>query len=199
MLSHGRYYVSIENRMESLFKTIDQFLMLSPEIQESLSSKTKVRNLKKKELLLEPNKCVHSIFFVNRGLLRGFFYQKRKDITTWFSLEGEIITSISSLITGKPSLEGIEALEDCELGEISYEDLNQLYKTFPELNKLGRMLMEFYYIELEERAIHFQFKTAKERYEYFLSKYSQAFHRIPLTHIASYLGITKETLSRIRS
>lgn len=185
--------------MESLLKTIDQFLSLSPEIQESLTSKTKLRYLKKKEILLEPNKQIHSLFYVNRGLLRGFFYQKRKDITTWFSLEGEITTSITSLITGKPSLEGIEALEDCELGEISYNDLNDLYDTFPEFNRLGRMLMELYYIELEERAVHFQFKTAKERYTYFISKYSHAFHRIPLTHIASYLGITKETLSRIRS
>lgn len=180
-------------------KTIDQFLTLSPKIQDSLSSKTKIRNLKKKELLLEPNKMIHSIFYVNRGLLRGFFYQKRKDITTWFSLEGEIATSISSLITGKASLEGIEALEDCELGEIPYDDLNKMYENYPEFNKLGRMLMEFYYIELEERAVHFQFKTAIERYAYFLSKYSHAFHRIPLTHIASYLGITKETLSRIRN
>ncbi len=59
--------------------------------------------------------------------------------------------------------------------------------------------METYYIELEERTLHFQFKSAKEKYAYFLRKYSPVFHRIPLTHIASYLGITKETLSRIRS
>ncbi|MCZ8342741.1 MAG: Crp/Fnr family transcriptional regulator, partial [Leptospira sp.] len=94
---------------------------------------------------------------------------------------------------------GIEALEECELGEITYQDLNDLYEKFPAMNKLGRILTELYYIELEERAIHFQFKTAKERYEYFLKKYSHAFHRIPLAHIASFLGITKETLSRIRS
>ncbi|TGL58180.1 Crp/Fnr family transcriptional regulator [Leptospira ognonensis] len=185
--------------MESLLTAIDKILKLAPEIQETLSSKTKIRHLKKKEILLKPNECIHSIYFINHGLLRGFFYQKRKDITTWFSLEGEITTSISSLITGKPSLEGIEALEECELGEISRHDLNLLYESFPEFNKLGRLLMELYYIESEERAVHFQFKTAKERYTYFLIKYSHSFHRIPLTHIASYLGITKETLSRIRS
>lgn len=189
----------VRKKMESLHNTIEQFLSVFPEIQESLVAKTKVRILKKKTLLLEPNNRIHSIYFVNQGLLRGFIYQKRKDITTWFSMEGDIATSVSSLITGNPSLEGIEALEDCELGEITYRDLNELYEKFPNFNKLGRILTEVYYIELEERAIHFQFKTAKERYDYFLSKYSHAFHRIPLTHIASFLGITKETLSRIRS
>ena len=68
-----------------------------------------------------------------------------------------------------------------------------------QLNFIGRVLMESYFIELEERTISLHYKTAKERYNYFLSRYSDLFHRVKLSHIASFLGITNETLSRIRS
>ena len=124
---------------------------------------------------------------------------KRKDVTNWFAKENEFVTSMYSFVSRNPSLETIEALEDSELDFISYKDLNELYSTYAELNMLGRIFIEKYYVELEERANSFQFQSAKARYAHFLEKNSTLFRRVKLGHIASYLGITKETLSRIRT
>ncbi len=85
--------------LETIFKTISRLLPLSPEIEELLQKRIRPVTIKKKELLLEPGKQIQSIYYINKGLLRGFFHHKRKDITTWFSLEGEVTTSLTSLIT----------------------------------------------------------------------------------------------------
>jgi hypothetical protein len=131
--------------------------------------------------------------------VRGFVIRNRKNITTWFASEGEFVTSMYSIITGRPSFESIEVLEDSELDYILKEDLENLYDKFPVMNKLGRIILEKYYIDLEEIVISMQFRSAKEKYNYFINKYPNLFSRVKLGHIASFLGISNETLSRIRS
>ena len=93
----------------------------------------------------------------------------------------------------------IQAIEDCVLTELSFSSLQNLYKTFPETERLGRIITENYYIKLEERILSLQFKTAKERYQKLMQKKPSLIQRVSLGQIASYLGITQETLSRIRA
>ncbi|HMV43785.1 MAG TPA: Crp/Fnr family transcriptional regulator [Leptospiraceae bacterium] len=185
--------------MNYLITTLSATFPLSNSLEEELSKNTKILSLKKKKYLIEKGQTANHLYFVNEGLLRGFYFQKRKNITTWFAKEQEFVTSIYSFVSRKPLIETIEALEDCQLTSISYEDLQRLYSKHMELNRIGRILMEKYFIELEERAISLQHQTAKERYTHFLNRYSDLFHRVKLGHIASFLGITNETLSRIRS
>ena len=185
--------------MEKLILFLENLIPIDDKAKAFLGNAIQNVEIKKKHSLLEPGQKAKNLFFIKQGILRGYTIQKRKDITTWFSFENEFSTSLSSFLSGDPSFEGIEAVEDCELFSISYEYLNELYLGFPEFERVGRLLIEQFYIELEMRMIQFQFKSARERYSYFLKKYSHISHRIPLTHIASYLGITKETLSRIRS
>lgn len=169
------------------------------ETQKAIKNKIQFKSIKRKEILLNHGFTEDNLYFVRKGLLRGYIIQKRKDITTWFSQEGDFVTSIYSFISRKPTQESIEALEDCELDYVSYSDLNELYSSHMELNLLGRVITEKYLIDLEERVNSFQFQSAKSRYQYFIEKRPDLFSRVKLGHIASFLGITKETLSRIRS
>jgi CRP-like cAMP-binding protein len=93
----------------------------------------------------------------------------------------------------------VQALEETEVIEIPYSVLQHLYKIFPETERLGRIITENYYIKLEERFLSLQFKTAKERYQKLLNSKPSLIQRVSLGQIASYLGITQETLSRIRA
>ena len=120
-------------------------------------------------------------------------------ITSWFAQENEFATCFYSFITNTTSFEIIEALEDCSMIKISYSDLQNLYIKFPETERVGRIITENYYIKLEERIINIQFKTAKERYQKLVESKSSLLQRASLGHIASYLGISQEALSRIRA
>jgi CRP-like cAMP-binding protein len=104
-----------------------------------------------------------------------------------------------SFIIQKPSYESIEALENCLVYEITYENLQLLYKQISGFEKLGRILTEQYYIQLEERTLSLQYLSANEKYKQFLEKDPELYQRISLGQLSSYLGISQETLSRVRA
>lgn len=149
-------------------------------------------------LLRAGGRCGH-LYWVNRGLLRGYYESDGKEVTNWFAQEGEFATCFYAYIAQKPSFEYVQALEDGSLTALSYGALQQLYAEFPETERIGRLITENYYIRLEERLLSLQFKTARERYQKLQQAKPSLLQRASLGHIASYLGITQETLSRIRS
>jgi CRP-like cAMP-binding protein len=122
-----------------------------------------------------------------------------KEITYWFAFENNFVTSFFSFITRKPGVESIQLIEDCTLWAISYDDLQRLYSQYTDIERLGRIMHERYYVMLEERFLRNHFKEARERYEHVMMNAPHILQRAPLGHIASYLGITQETLSRIRN
>ncbi|HEY8937034.1 MAG TPA: Crp/Fnr family transcriptional regulator, partial [Cyclobacteriaceae bacterium] len=130
---------------------------------------------------------------------RGFYNLDGKEVTYWFGFENTFVTSFYSFITKKPSVENIQLIEDCILWSISYENVHKLYDQHPDIERLGRIMNERYYVMLEERFVSNHFKEAKERYENLMVTSPHILQRIPLGYIASYLGISQETLSRIRS
>ena len=122
-----------------------------------------------------------------------------KEITTWITAENEIIASIRGISQQLPSIENIQAIEDCELIGGSFEQLEFLYENYPEMNIVSRKLLTQYYADAEERAYISRLTKANSRYKHFISTKGQLVNRIPLRYIASYLGMTLETLSRTRS
>ncbi|MES2776234.1 MAG: Crp/Fnr family transcriptional regulator [Bacteroidota bacterium] len=139
------------------------------------------------------------IFIVNKGVVRGFMKDGKKEITTWITAENEMVTSISSFFSQQPSLENVQALEDCELTGLYYDKLQYLYDRFPEMNTVGRKLLEKYYSDAEERAYLGRLSKASKKYAHFLVTKPSLINRIPLKYVASYMGITLETLSRLRT
>jgi len=149
-------------------------------------------------LLSEGKTCRH-LYFLEQGALRGFYNLEGKEITHWFSFAPEFVTSFHSFITQQPAVESIQCLEGSVLWSISKENATLLMNRFHEIERLVRIVYETYYIRLEERFVNAQFKTATERYQQLLEQTPHFLERVPLGHIASYLGISQETLSRIRS
>ena len=131
--------------------------------------------------------------------MRGFYNLDGKEITHWFAFEEDFVTSFHSFITQQPAVENIQLLEGSILWSISKDSLSQLLTEYHEIEKLVRIAYEKYYIRLEERFVNAHFKTATERYQQLLLHTPHILERVPLGQIASYLGISQETLSRIRS
>jgi len=141
--------------------------------------------------------CEH-IYFIRKGAVRGFVKEGDRDITTWITAENEMVSSIYGLYSKRPPIENIQAVEDCEMLTMSISDLENLYVQFPEFNVVARKLLERYYVDAEERAFIARLTNAENKYSLFLTRYAHLSNRIPLKYIASFLGMTLETLSRVR-
>ena len=189
----------LSNYAMPLIKHLSSIITISNELTLELNSIFKIIKIKKGELILNIDDRSEFIYFINSGLIRGYYFIDGKEITNWFAQENEFATCFYSFISNKPSFENLQALEDCELVELSYSSLQKLYNNFPETERIGRMITENYYIKLEDRILSLQFKTAKERYEKLIKHKASLLQRASLGQIASYLGITQETLSRIRA
>jgi CRP-like cAMP-binding protein len=139
------------------------------------------------------------LYYIAEGSARSFYIRENRDITVSFSLEGEFVTAMHSFITRSPSYETIETLEKSLLYRISYSDLQDCFKNFPDLERVYRMILEKYYIALEEQMIFSKFKSARERYLELMEKKPKIIQRASVGHIASFLDMTIETLSRVRA
>jgi CRP-like cAMP-binding protein len=183
----------------AFFQYLNSIITISKELETELNAITKEISVAKNTILVnEKERCRH-LFFIQKGLVRGYYYDEGKEITHWFAQEEEFATSFYSFITIQPSPETIETLEDCQLIQISYTDLQNLYKKFPETERIGRIITENYYIKLEERFLNLRYTSAKDRYQTLLEKNPALLNRAALGQIASYLGIAQETMSRIRA
>ena len=185
--------------MQRLFTHLREYHSLSPEAENALLDCFKQEVLPKNELLLAEGKICRHLYFLEQGALRGFYNLDGKEITYWFAFEEDFVTSFHSFTTQQPAVENIQLLEGSILWSISKETLTDLFNRFHEIERLVRIAYEKYYIRLEERFVNAQFKTAAERYEQLLQQTPHILERVPLGQVASYLGISQETLSRIRS
>ncbi|WEK34560.1 MAG: Crp/Fnr family transcriptional regulator [Candidatus Pseudobacter hemicellulosilyticus] len=187
------------SRMEALLAFIHNYQPISPEARAYVVSHMQECQLKKGELLQEAGNYCQYIYFVSKGILRGYILDSDKEVTTWITGENQLISSIRSFLLKQPTQENIEALEDCRLLALHAEDLQYLYDHFPEFNIVGRKIAEHYYTFAEDRAFIGRLSSASARYDYFFRYNAHLINRIPLMFIASYLGMSNETLSRIRS
>ena len=150
-------------------------------------------------MLLRNGQVCYEFHFLVKGLARVFYYKDGRDITAWFTSEGGIVSAIDSLFTGIPSMYNIELLEDCEVYSLNYDKLEPIFEAFPTVERLGRLIVTHNYLLLDERMKLFAFCTAEERYARLIEQIPNILQRVKLGHIASYLGISQEHLSRIRA
>jgi len=185
--------------VQSLLSHINEVSPLSKAALKSLSPVLQETTLQKGSILSTEGKVCNHVYFLESGCLRGFYNLDGKEITYWFGFENSFVTSFFSFISRKPAVENIQLIEDCTLWAIHYNELQMLYNKHADIERLGRIMHERYYVMLEERFVANHFKEARERYENLLSTAPHILQRVPLGYIASYLGITQETLSRIRN
>ncbi len=151
-----------------------------------------------KHCLIEQNTISDKLYFLAKGSIHSFYKKGNQEITLWFGTEGDFFSCFRSVIKNVKGLETIGCYEASTFYEINYKTFNKLTQTHPELNQLYRKVLEEAYLYWEDRVMLLQFYTAKERYELMLKKSPHIFERFLLSQIASYLGMTQETLSRMR-
>lgn len=139
-----------------------------------------------------------TIYFVEKGVVRVYYFKDPIDITESFDFENAFVARAESLFTGKPSRKAIQAIEDTTLIAIESNKLFKLFDTHPDLERLFRKIIETSYVNTVNRIESLQFYTAEERYKTLLKEAPDVLKRIPLKYVASYLGITQVSLSRIR-
>jgi len=133
------------------------------------------------------------------GYITEDYYTKEgKECTSWFMGQGDIMISIYSFLTQQPAAESIEILEHSVIQSMSWTDLQAIYADFKEFNYIGRIVTEKYYIQSEERSILLRTLSARERYELLLKSHPGILKKASMGQVASYLGISPETLSRVR-
>jgi CRP-like cAMP-binding protein len=185
--------------MRQLFEYFNRFNPLSDEAKEAIEAITKVIQIKKNKDLQPIGHTCRTIYFINKGLARIYYFKDGIDITDSFALENNVIARVESLFTGKPSRKAIQILEDAEVIAVDASKLFELYDSYTEIERLFRKIFEASYVETVNRIEGLQFHTAEERYNALLVDTPDIIRRVPLKYIASYLGITQVSLSRIRA
>ncbi len=165
-----------------------------------LSEKVKFTCFKKGEYILKQGEICDKLFIVRKGLVRGFFVINKKEINSWISMDNEFVTSISGYFKNEPAQENIQCLEDTEMEYISFKNMDYAVENFPCISKLNRILLEQYYLSSEKRAFMARIPGAKDCCEYLLNNLNgNLIERCPKKHLALFLNIRPETLSRILS
>ena len=184
---------------ESLFDFFKEVNPISIEAIDAIKLLCSIVKVKKNKDLQPIGHTCRTIYFVKKGVARIYYYKDDNDITELFSFEKSIIARVESLFTGKASRKAIQVMEDSEFVAISAVPLFKLYDKFPEIERLFRKIFELAYVDTVNRIESIQFHSAQERYSDLLVEAPNILQRIPLKHIASYLGITQVSLSRIRN
>ncbi|MGS2764399.1 Crp/Fnr family transcriptional regulator [Sinomicrobium sp. M5D2P9] len=162
-------------------------------------SETKLLGLADAGFLIKENTSVSDFYFLQKGTVRSFYTKDHKEINTEFFFENSFLTAWTSFITGEKTKLNFQCLEDCEMVTIPKTAIDRLLNLDNKWYGLTHKILEEEFIKKCRRESSFLLHDATERYFYFLSRFPQAENRIPLFHIASYLGISPETLSRIRT
>lgn len=153
----------------------------------------------KGHILFDSNVVERSIFIIKHGLSRAYIKADGKEISIWFGQENDIIISANGYVDGRKGYETMELLEDSVLYKIDYQRLSALYHTDIEISEWARRVIEKEFVRTELHLISILSKSASERYKQFSQENPEILQRVQLRHISSYLGITSEHLSRIRS
>jgi CRP-like cAMP-binding protein len=191
--THRQLMTSYLNKINSYIKSLDNETLT---VLQTISTDKKY---KKGDLLLRQNEICGKSYLINSGIARKYYLNDGKEITTELYFENDLAVSFDSYTLQQPSREFIEALTDVTVSITHYQAFQDVKKKYPKLLSLDLMLAEYYGMWVENRLFQFHTLTATERYLEILNKSPYIVQAIPLTIIASYLGISLETLSRIRA
>lgn len=180
--------------MDRLFLMFDRIRVLSPELRYYIERNLVRKTIKKGEFVLREGQVARYIYFIEKGIVRSFRYKKGKERTSWIMQEGDVFLSVGSFFSQTPASEAIEALKDCVLYYITYEQLERAYKEFPEFDHHGRIILTYYY-QLSEKRNEMRELPAYDRFEFLMTYQSELLGRVPQKLLASYLGMAPETLS----
>ncbi|UTW64686.1 Crp/Fnr family transcriptional regulator [bacterium SCSIO 12741] len=177
----------------------ESYAPLSEECQREFLDRSKLNFLKKGEIVVREGQYAKKAYLIIEGCARAFYLKEGKDISDWFTFENQFMAPIVSFFGDVPSPHYVEFVEDSMVLEFSKDTVDSLSEKHHDFERIISKVVTETMLGLCERLNTIQFAKAEERFDRLLTIYPNITQRIPLTHIASYLGITLETLSRIRS
>ena len=185
--------------MQNLINKIKNSISLSAQAEEYIYSISKEKTVSKGEILIREGQTVNKTFFVTQGSLRSFCVDKEgKEHTLQFAIKDWWISDFMAIYGNEPASLTVECISDSSVIEFNAQKLNEIYLQFPEFEPFQRKNLERHVVSLHKRILNQLQLTALERYNLFLEQYPNIEQHVPNYHIASYLGITQQSLSRIR-
>lgn len=186
--------------MQDLINKIKKSISLSSQAEEYIYSISKEKMVSKGEILIREGQTVKKTFFVIQGSLRSFCVDKEgKEHTLQFAIKDWWISDFMAIYDNEPASLTVECVTDSAVIEFNAQKLNDIYIQFPEFESFQRKNLERHVVSLHKRILNQLQLTALERYSLFLEEYPNIEQHVPNYHIASYLGITQQSLSRVRA
>ena len=186
--------------MHALFKHINQRIQISPEEFDTVLELFSPVSYHRRHLLIEPGQQIGDQYFVMQGCLRTYMIdQSGKEHTVQFAVENWWTSDYIAYYTAEKSVLYVECIEDCDLLRVSRKDLMEFFKDSPRLESFFREQLEAAFVAFQKRILSNLYMSAEERYSVFISSYPNIEQRVKNYQIASYLGITPESLSRLRN
>ena len=184
---------------EQLLKTVQQKVKLTSDEGELLKQFFAPKKVRKRQYMLNEGEVCKYNLFVAKGLLRSFGVEENGyEQVVQFAVEGWWISDLNSFFSGDVAVYNIEALEDCELLLLTRQSMDEMLEKLPKMERYFRLLMQNHIVALRQRIIASQRHSAEERYIRLIEGFPTILARVPQQYIASYLGMTPETLSRVR-
>ena len=184
---------------EQLLKTVQQKVKLTSDEGELLKQFFAPKKVRKRQYMLNEGEVCKYNLFVAKGLLRSFGVEENGyEQVVQFAVEGWWISDLNSFFSGDVAVYNIEALEDCELLLLTRQSMDEMLEKLPKMERYFRLLMQNHIVALRQRIIASQRHSAEERYIKLIEGFPTILARVPQQYIASYLGMTPETLSRVR-
>lgn len=170
----------------------------SPATRELIRGAAQVQWVEKKQMLIHDLATCEHLYFIHSGLARAYFYHEGKEMTDWFGKENMLIGPLKRRFPAKSTVHPVEMIAPGYVVMISFAQLEHLYAQSHEVERLGRCLAIHSMQLVQQKLDDYQLLNATQRYEQFLIQYPDLIKRIPLQYIASFLGMNKVTLSKIR-
>lgn len=174
-------------------------VVLSDESAKQLKALLICKQYPTNEKLIDPDKICRDLYIIEKGIVRQFYYKEGRDITEHFSCEGDITFCIESLFLKKTTSLFMETIEPCTIYHLNYEQFKILCDQRNDINNLYRQIFEQDLILTQCKADSWRFESSRERYVRFCKDYPSVNKRASVSHIASYLLMAPETLSRVRA
>lgn len=190
----------LSSKMSLILENIEKHVSLTPEEKQLFLNKIEIEHHKAKTILISPGEICKYSYFVNSGILRSFNINDNiVEHVLNFACEGWWMSDMYSLISQKPGYLFIEVLEDAELVLLSKENQDQLYLEIPKLERFFRILIQNALVAHQERIMDNLSLSAEVRFDKFCKRYPELMQRLPQKQIASYIGVTPEFFSKMKS